>query len=98
MAPGRRADRADRTAAGLAWPGVTVHVSTCGGRFTTGRPLPDDHDPFPSIEPPYGAPVRTQARVITVDKAGSASEYLLFNAGIAEPDRKRLSRLVALGV
>jgi hypothetical protein len=77
--------------------GETLDVSTGGCRVTTDRPWPEDQDPFVSIDLPDGEPVRTQARVVTVDLTGGGWEYRLSFAAIAEPDRERLSRLVALG-
>lgn len=76
--------------------GETVDVSTGGCLVATDRPWPDDSDPVVSIDLPDGALVVTPARVITVDLAGGGWEYRLSFPSIAESDRDRLSRLVAL--
>lgn len=76
--------------------GETVDVSTGGCLVATDRPWPDDSEPVVSIDLPDGALVVTQARVITVDLTGGAWEYRLSFPDIAESDRDRLSRLVAL--
>lgn len=76
--------------------GETVDLSTGGCLVATDRPWPDDSDPVVSIDLPDGALVVTQARVLTVDLTGGAWEYRLSFPGIAESDRDRLSRLVAL--
>lgn len=76
--------------------GETVDVSTGGCLVATDRPWPDDSDPVVSIDLPDGALVVTPARVITVDLTGGGWEYRLSFPSIAESDRDRLSRLVAL--
>jgi PilZ domain len=78
--------------------GETLDVSAGGCRVTTDRPWPENQDPYVSIELPDGEPVRTHARVVTVDLTGGGWEYRLSFAEIAEPDRRRLSRLVDIGV
>jgi c-di-GMP-binding flagellar brake protein YcgR len=77
--------------------GETVDVSAGGCRVTTERPWPEHSDPVVSIDLPDGEAVVTQARVVTVDLTGGGWEYRLAFPEIDDPDRERLSRLVALG-
>lgn len=78
--------------------GETVDLSTGGCRVMTDRPWPDDREPVLSIDLPDGAAMVAEAKVVTVDLTGGGWEYRLsFANGIAEDDRQRLSRLVALG-
>ena len=77
--------------------GETVDVSAGGCRVTTERPWPEHSDPVVSIDLPDGEAVVTQARVVTVDLTGGGWEYRLAFPEIEDPDRERLSRLVALG-
>jgi c-di-GMP-binding flagellar brake protein YcgR len=77
--------------------GETVDVSAGGCRVTTERPWPEHRDPVVSIDLPDGEAVVTQARVVTVDLTGGGWEYRLAFPEIEDPDRERLSRLVALG-
>ena len=66
--------------------------------MATDHPWPEEADPVVSIDLPDGQPLVTQARVVTVDLTGGGWEYRLSFPSIAETDRERLSRLVALGV
>lgn len=81
-----------------ALSGETVDVSAGGCRVTTDRPWAEDTDPVVAIDLPDGDPLVTQGRVVTVDLTGDGWEYRLAFPGIADGDRERLSRLVALGV
>jgi hypothetical protein len=78
--------------------GETLDVSAGGCRVTTNRPWSEDTDPILSIDLPDGESLVTEARVITGDPSGGGWEYRLAFPGIADIDRERLSRLVALGV
>ena len=78
--------------------GETLDLSTGGCRVMTDRPWPEDAEPVLTIDLPDGTPVVTEATVVTVDLTGGGWEYRLSFPGIADGDRQRLSRLVALGV
>ena len=77
--------------------GETVDLSTGGCRVMTDRPWPSEEEPTLSIDLPDGDPVVAKATVVTVDLTGGGWEYGLSFGGIADDDRARLSRLVALG-
>lgn len=82
----------------LVLAGETLDVSAGGCRVTTASPWSEDTDPILSMELPDGGSLVTEARVITSDLLPQGWEYRLAFPGIAEGDRERLSRLVALGV
>lgn len=78
--------------------GETVDVSAGGCRVTTANPWSEDTDPILLMELPDGGSLVTEARVITSDLGPVGWEYRLAFPAIAETDRERLTRLVALGV
>jgi len=85
-------------AAGTSLTGETIDVSAGGCRVTTAHPWADDSDPDVWIDMPDGEALITPARVVTSDLTGGGWEYRLSFPAIAESDRDRLTRLVALGV